>query len=827
MTVLFMRVYISRINRNVTLTVTFFFFINYLLEKKILRNMNNLTKFGNHGQYVQFKRSDDFVTPNVSWCTDENKVHYNKQEEAFVFRFTPLYGGEKIVVTDSSVLNDGVLTRDVLETNGLTSNSLGVLEIGNYVKTIHNGTCSQYSGLKKVIISDSVTSVGNQAFMSCVNLTSVIIKGPASIGTQAFSGCYSLSEIVMDDVTSLGSNSFQSCQNLKKVIIPAGVTTIADDTFSGCSNLASLSVDPFNSVYDSRDNCNAVIKTGTNQLVLGCINTVIPSSVVGIGSAAFRGSNITSITIPTNVSSIGSYAFSDCGELTTVEIEGSISTFNQYVFYNCANLTTLTTQTPATYVYGYAFDGCSKLQTISLAQNCQVATHAFYGCSSLTSIGNQGIKLDGSYVFYDCSSLETINLYSGPSQVQTYTFYNCSSLTSITIPSSYTSIAQNAFSNCSSLASLELSTNITTIGNQAFYGCSSLTSLTIPKKTITLGTDTFANCSSLTSISVVSGNSKYDSRDNCNAIIVTATNSVYLGCTNTVIPNTVTSINQKAFYGSGITSVTIPDSVKTIYANAFEKCSDLTTVTIGSGVTTINNCAFIDCVSLSTINFNATNCSDFSSGSANVFYNDTNISNVNIGNGVQKIPNYFVNGKSNITSITIPNSVTTIGSSAFNGCTGLTSLTLGTSVTTINASAFNTCTGLTTITIPESVTTISGLAFANCTNVAVLNFNAINCGNFASTPASRPFYNTNSLSTINIGSNVTRIPDYMIRNSVPGNKQITCEAVTPPSMNTNETIAGIPAANLISYIHVPSESVDTYKANSGWSRLSSKISAIA
>ena len=345
---------------------------------------------------------------------------------------------------------------------------------------------------------------------------------------------------------------------------------------------------------------------------------------------------------------------------------------------------------------------------------------AFTNCNELTSVSipNSVIMIEG-YPFVACSSLTSIVVDSDNPKYDSRD--NCNAIIETAsntliagcrgsvIPNSVTTIGNMAFQYCSGLTSVSIPNSVTTIGEMAFARCSDLTSVTIGNSVSVIGDWAFVSCRSLKSIIVDNGNPNYDSRDNCNAIIETASNTLLVGCMGTVIPGTVISIAYSAFYGSGLTSVDIPNSVTTIGKDAFFGCSGLTSVNIPNSVTIIGDAAFQSCSSLTSVDI-PNSITAIGNG---VFAWCYGLTSVNIPNSVTTIGSWAFGECGGLTSVNIPNSVTTIGSAAFSSC-HLTSVTIPNSVTTIGDAAFSYCTGLTDVTIPNSVTHIGDEAFNCC-----------------------------------------------------------------------------------------------------------------
>ena len=301
---------------------------------------------------------------------------------------------------------------------------------------------------------------------------------------------------------------------------------------------------------------------------------------------------------------------------------------------------------------------------------------AFEDCSSLISITiPDGVTSIGGDAFSYCYSLTAITIPDGVTSIGSGAFYFCKSLTAITIPEGVTNIKENTFRGCNNLTSVIIPESVTSIGEFACYYCPSLTAITIPKNVTSIGEFAFSACSSLTVITITEENTIYDSRGGCNAIIETASNTLIVGCSTTIIPEGVTNIGKDAFaYCSSLTNITIPEGVTSIGSNAFYKCDSLTDITIPKNVTSIGERAFSGC--------------------------------------------------SNLTYIIIPESVTSIGNDVFNDCRSLTDITIPESITIIGSNAFYNCRSLTTITIPKSVTSIGSFAFYNCSSLTTITCEA-------------------------------------------------------------------------------------------------------
>ena len=557
---------------------------------------------------------------------------------------------------------------------------------------------NQTSYIERIVIPDSVTSIGNYAFYKCASLREGvdIPRNTRTIGYSAFQGCTSLTEVTMnynDTVEwsgSIGDYAFADCISLSDVRLAGSYKELGNYLFSGCSSLRNLT---------------------------------IPEGVKSLGYYLIRGTAISSITVPSTVTSSGYYASG---------------------------------------YYNGALAGCTTLKEVIFAQGATVIPAYICASNNQTSYIERIVIPDsvtsiGNYAFYKCASLrEGVDIPRNTRTIGYSTFQGCTSLTEVTMNYNDTvewsgSIGDYAFADCISLSDVRLAGSYKELGNYLFSGCTSLKNLTIPEGVKSLGYYLIRGTaiSSITVPSTVTSSGYYASGYYNGALAgcttlkevifaqgatvipayICASNNQTSYIERIVIPDSVTSIGNHAFYkcASLREGVDIPRNTRTIGYSAFQGCTSLTEVTMNYNDTvewsgSIGDYAFADCISLSDVRL----AGSYKELGNYLFSGCSSLRNLTIPEGVKSLGYYLIRGTA-ISSITVPSTVTSSGyyasgyyNGALAGCTTLKEVIFAQGATVIPAyicASNNQTSYIERIVIPDSVTSIGNHAFYKCASL--------------------------------------------------------------------------------------------------------------
>ena len=610
-----------------------------------------------------------------------------------------------------------------------------------------------------------VTSIAENAFVTSL-ITSLSMPWTITeIGEGAFKSCSYLEHVTLSPSFTEIPNYCFTVTPLKECVVPEGVTTIGLSAFEGCSSLTSLILP---STLTTVNAC--CFSVGHKSCVITCYATTPPTA----DPQTFSGYS-GKVAVPS--ASVDAYKAAPGWSTVAEQIE-AIPTPTWPVTIDGVTYDS-TTGSGTAYVTGVTSNTTGNVTVQKMVQGLQV-----------TSISRSAFRLN--------SSITTVAVPATVTEIGDYAFSSCSDLTAVSLPSGLTQIADDLFSHCTKLAKCDIPEGVTTIGSRAFNDCRQLLSLTLPATVNNLGTNCFdgmgndagSDATTLTCLAatppnadphtftgytgkvavpaasvdaykaatgwstvasqieaiatptwpVTIGGVTYNSTpDSGTAYVTGSTGNNPTGnvtIQKEVLGLPVTSIYADAFSNcSGLKSVYIPETVKSIGRSAFKECSKLSSVSIeGEGLETIGNQAFMKCSSLTEITIPRS----VKAIDQNVFSGCIRLENVTLPETITYIGSEAFQDCGQLQSIVLPEQLMSIGENAFNGCTGLTSVTLNDGLQRIDAYAFSGCNRLPEITIPENVTSIASYAFYHCTNLERVyikgQIRSINSSTFADCP---------------------------------------------------------------------------------------------
>lgn len=420
-----------------------------------------------------------------------------------------------------------------------------------------------------------VIGIARAAFRYCKDVTAISLpEGLTTIETDAFKDLKYITEICMpESVVTIGEEAFSQCENLKKVLLPSKLNHLSAGLFSCCTSLE---------------------------------NIIVPQPVKIIDDRCFSYcSNLKNIVLPEGLQKIESYAFQSCESIEKIHIPSTVKDIGEAAFYYCTHLKSIVLPEGLEYVALDCFAACRSLSDVVLPASVKMVEERAF---SATPYKESGVQYSHD-LLVSVGKLEGEN---GCLRIKEGTRVVCDSaicyedqtIKKIVCPSSLQQIGRKAFNNSDNLTEVVLNEGLEYIDAAAFDNCKNLTEIYIPSTVSRIEVGVFAACPKLKKIVVSPDNPHFDSRNNCNAIIHTASNTLICACPTTKIPDNIVKIGDLAFAEmNSLEQITIPDTVTRIGWNAFTHCKNLQQVTLPKNLEFIGETAFSYCKKLADIHF--------------------------------------------------------------------------------------------------------------------------------------------------------------------------------------------------------------------------------
>ena len=565
----------------------------------------------------------------------------------------------------------------------------------------------------------------------------VVPEEVTDIGTVFMNNTYIQKVILPEGITQLANYAFYNCTNLAEINIPANVTTIGNYCFDYCGSLSTVIFE--GTALTSIGNYSFAFTTYLKAIDL-------PEGLTTINTAAFNASGIEKIVMPSTLSVIGDGAFYYALALRSVTFNEGLENICREAFYGCSSLKEIiipdsvtsisrysVTSAGSTSSNYYTFAYCTSLERVVLGSNVtKIGKYTFYGCSSLKEIEWGGVTALYGYAFAACG-FEELTLPEQITSFNTYAFADNVNLKKVYY---YSSVSQNyLFANCTSLETVAIKTD------QAF----------------TFSSTTFSGCTSLAAFYVDENNASFTVIDNflvrTDTMEATAIPGILLTQEVVTIPEGITTFPAVFQNDTALKTVYLPSTITSLPSSAFSNCSSLENVIFADNcaLTSLPTYTFRNCSALTKISLpdNLETLGNY------VFYGCTALTEVEFPNSILSIGNYVFSGCTALAEIEFPDSLLSIGNYVFQNCSSLKKVYFSENLASIGSYAFNKCSSLTEVKLPESLISIGNYAFSACTSLEVINLpdNLTSISDYA-------FSQCTSLKEIDFPENVVSIGKY-------------------------------------------------------------------